>query len=167
VATEPLSTSDPKFLEMLNSWLQAEGELLLLFRFAYAAGNREFEFFTSFASLQEGLKQLPPSTSVVAFRQRQLPLRGLVDDFFIESCLRQIPENTDYALTETVKRVYGKRSWFHNGGGRSHAELRADLEESRGTTVAVGPETPWFNDSENVASAYVPDQNGIVKVGSY
>jgi hypothetical protein len=167
MAANPVSTSDPIFLDTLKAWLQAEGEILLLSRFAYAAGNREFEFFCDFPSLEERLNQLPKSTSVIAFRQRQLPIRGIVDDSFIERCLKEIPESADYALTETVKRVYGKRSWFHHGGGRSHADLREDLEESRGTPVAVGVETPWFNDTENVISAYVPDQNGCVKVGSY
>jgi hypothetical protein len=66
-----------------------------------------------------------------------------------------------------TRRAYGEMSWFHNEAGESHAELREALEESRGTPVAVGPYPSRLEDSDDVASAIVPDENGIVRIGVY
>lgn len=94
-------------------------------------------------------------------------MRGVVNDAFIAECLRSIPDGSEYLVVETVLRTYGRMSWFHHGAGESHSALREDLEESRGAPVAAGLYPPWIVDSENVTSAIVPDENGIVTVGVY
>jgi hypothetical protein len=70
------SAIDPKFVDMLESWLRGLPEIFVLIRYSAAAGNKDFEFFSSFETLSKRLRQLPPSTSIIAFRQPQLPLRG-------------------------------------------------------------------------------------------
>jgi len=161
------STADSKFLETLESWFHVQPEILVLFRYPYAAGTKEFVFFSSFQNLKEGIRPLPTRTSVVAFRKPQLPLRGIVDDQFIARCLSNIPEGSEFLITETVRRVYGKMSWFHNSGGVSHAELQEELADCRGTSVAVGLYPPWLDDSDDVVSAIVPDEDGVVRPGAY
>lgn len=136
-------------------------------RYSHAAGSREFEFFSSISDLSQRLRQLPRLAYVTAFKQQQLPLRGIVDDAFVTKCLENIPEGSEYLVVETVRRVYGRRSWFHDDSGVSHAELRDDLEESRGVPVAVGLYPPWLKDSDDVASAIVPDEQGVVRLGVY
>jgi hypothetical protein len=161
------SATDPKFLGTLEGWLRDRPEILVLIRYSHAAGNRDFEFFSSFGALANRIRQLPPSTSMIAFRQPQLPLRGLVDESFIASCLDRIPDGSEFLVLETARRTYGERSWFHCEAGESHAELREALEESRGTRVAIGPHPPWLEESDDVVSAIVPDENGIVRFGVY
>ena len=161
------SATDPKFLGTLESWLRDLPEILVLIRYSHAAGNKDFEFFSSFGTLSNRIRQLPPRTSVVAFRQPQLPLRGVVDECFIASCLSRIPDGSEFLVLETTRRAYGEMSWLHNEAGESHAELREALEESRGTPVAVGPYPSRLEDSDDVASAIVPDENGIVRIGVY
>src|ERR1700751_3128475 len=51
-ATLP-STTDKKFLNALESWLRDRSEIMILVRYSRAAGNKSFEFFTSFAALRE------------------------------------------------------------------------------------------------------------------
>jgi len=160
-------TTAPEFLGTLESWLSSQHEILVLFRYSHAAGSRDFEFFSSFQSLSDRIRELPPLTSVIAFRQPQLPLRGVVDDAFISLCLSSIPDGSEYLVAETVRRVYGRRSWFHHDAGVSHAELRCDLEESRGTPVAAGLHPAWLEDTEDVISAFVPDEHGVVRSGIY
>jgi hypothetical protein len=162
------STTDPKFLGTLESWLRGLPEILVLIRYSAAAGNKDFEFFSSFGTLSNRIRQLPPSTSIIAFRQPQLPLRGLVDECFIASCLSVIPDGSELLVLEMTRRAYGDKSWVHWEAGESHAELREALEHSRGTPVAVGPYPPfWLEDSDDVVSAIVPDANGIVRIGIY
>jgi hypothetical protein len=161
------STTDPIFLGTLESWLHNQPEVLVLIRYSYAAGSREFRLFTSLGDFSEALRQLPHLASVIVFRQPQLPIRGVVDDAFIAKCLQNISNGTEYLVTETVRRVYGHGSWFHYGSGVSHAELRDDLEECRGAPVAAGLYPAWLEDTKDVISAVVPDEHGIVKSGIY
>jgi len=90
------SAADKAFLNSLESWLNRHGEVLILIRYSHAAGNKDFEFHTSFSSLLERLHQLPPETCVTAFRTPQLQLRGIVDDEFIRKCLSSVPNGSEY-----------------------------------------------------------------------
>lgn len=161
------STTDPKFLGTLESWLQSQPEILVLIRYSHAAGSRDFELFSSFQNLADRIRALPPLTSVIAFRQPQLPLRGVVDDELISRCLSSIPDGSEYLVVETVLRMSGQSSWFHHDAGVSHAELRDDLEECRGAPVAAGLYPAWLEDTEDVISAFVPDEHGVVRSGIY
>jgi hypothetical protein len=162
------SATDSRFLGTLESWLSSLPEMLVLIRYSAAAGNKDFEFLSSFETLSNRIRQLPPSTSVSAFRQPQLPLRGLVDEGFIASCLSVIRDGSEFLVLEMTRRAYGEKSWVHWEAGESHAELREALEHSRGTPVAVGPYPRfWLDDSDDIVSAIVPDANGLVRIGIY
>jgi hypothetical protein len=160
------ATTDRKFLDTLQAWFSGQPEVLLLIRYSHAAGSKDFEFYSSFQDLSER-RLLPPRTCVIAFRQPQLPLRGVVDDKFIASCLSSISDGSEYLMVETVRRVYGRASWFHHLAGVSHTELRDDLEWSRGVLVAAGLYPPWLEDTDDVVSAIVPDEHGVVIPGIY
>jgi len=160
-----MPTTDPKFIGTLESWFQSRPEILVLIRYSHAAGSKSFEFFSLCQRLADRIQELPPRTSVIAFRQRQLPLRGVVDDEFILRCLSSIPDGSEYLVVETVRRV--SRSWFHHDAGISHVELRDDLEECRGALVAVGLYPDWLEDTDDVVSAIVPDEDGVVRPGIY
>lgn len=161
------SSTDKTFLATLTEWFQSHGELLLLIRYSHAAGSKSFEFFSSFETMTERLVHLPPSTCIIAFRQPQLPLRGLVDESFITRCLSSIPEGSEYLVADLTLRTVGRASWFHHGAGESHEELWAELENLHGHTVAAGLYPPWLEDTEDVISAVVPDENGVVTTGVY
>jgi hypothetical protein len=161
------STTDPQFLATLESWFSDQADILVLIRRSHAAGSKDFEFYRSFQELANRIRELPARTCVTCFRQRQLPLRGIVDDQFIETCLASIPDGLEYLLVETVKRTYGRQSWFHDSAGESHAELRGDLDDARGMPVAVGPYPDWLEDTDDVISAVVQNADGIVQAGVY
>jgi len=110
---------------------------------------------------------LPPSTSIIAFGQPQLPLRGIVTESFVASCVSYIPDGLEFLVLETTRREYGEKSWFHWTAGESHAELREALVGSRDVPVAVGLYPPWLMDTDDVISAVVPDEHGIARVGVY
>ena len=162
-----VSSTDKTFITTLELWLRNQREILVLIRYSHAAGTKSFEFFSSFSTLLERLAQLPPHTSIVAFRQPQLPFRGVVDDEFISNCLSNIPDGSEFLLVETVRRNAGQTSWFHEAAGETSLELREALEDSRGSPVAVGVYPPWQEDSADVICGIVPDKHGVVKPGAY
>lgn len=161
------AATDREFLGRLESWFHGQSEVLMMIRFSHSAGAREFEFFSSFLSLSDRIRRLPPLASVIVFRKQQLPLRGIVDDDFISRCLSVIPDGSEYLVVETVRRVYGKASWFHDNSGTTHGQLLDDLKDCIGAPVAVGLYPPWLEDTEDVISAFVPDEQGIVRSGVY
>jgi hypothetical protein len=160
-------TTAPEFLGTLEDWLRAQSEILIEIRYRCGAGSQDFEVFSSFQALSCRIRELPTGACVTAFRTPQLPLRGVVDDDFVTKCLEQIPDGSEYLVAETVRRVYGRHSFFHCGSGESHAELRDDLEECRGAPVAAGLYPPVLEESPNVLRAVVPDADGVVRAGPY
>jgi hypothetical protein len=161
------SSTDNRFLARLDVWLRTQHEILVLIRYSHAAGSMEFVFFSSVDMLSERLRRLPPRTCVIAFRELQLPIRGIVDDSFIANCLSSIPNGSEFLVVETIHRTAGRVSWFHHGAGTSHSVLREELDSLRGHTVAAGLYPPWLEDSDDVVSAVVPDEHGVVTAGVY
>jgi hypothetical protein len=156
-----MSATDSAFLGVLENWLRPRPEILVLIQYSRAAGKKKFEFFFSYESLAGRLNQLPPSTSVTAFRYAQLLLRGVVDADFISTCLNALPENSKFLVLETRGRD------AHWVAGETHAELRNELQQLTGRPVAVGPYPPWLADTTDVISAVVPDEDGVVTRGIY
>jgi len=113
------------------------------------------------------VQTLPPDTCIIAFRQPQLPIRGVVDDGFIARCISSIPDGAEFLVVELIRRAHGQASWFHRGEDTSHTELLDILESSRGVPVAAGLYPTWFEDAEDVISAVVPDEHGVVTTGVY
>ena len=162
-----LPTNDSKFLNTLKSWFQTQPEILVLIRYSHAAGSKDFEFFSSLESFHERIGRLPALTNLIAFKLSQLPIRGTVDAAFIDRCLSEIPDDSEYLMVETVKRIAGRYAWFHYGSGTSHAELREELKGSLGIPVAAGLYPPWLDDNADVISAVVPDEHGNTMSGVY
>jgi len=161
------SVRDKGFLDTVNTWLDSRKELLVLIRFSRAAGQREFEFFSSLEAFLNRLQELPPLACITVFGQPQLPIRGVVDDTFIANCLSNFIDGSEYLIVETERQTAGPVSWFHHGSGLSRGSLREDLEESRGVPIAFGPYPPWLKDGPDVVSAIVPDEHGVVRTGIY
>src|SRR5579863_9857447 len=101
------STTDKEFLRIVHNWLHIQPEVLVFIRYSRAAGDNSFEFFTSFERLRERLGKLRPETSVTVFQERQLPLRGCVNDEFIGKCLNFVQAGSEFLVVETAPRTDG------------------------------------------------------------
>jgi hypothetical protein len=164
-------TTDPQFLRTLESWITEKGEILTLFRYANSAGSKDFEFCYSFEELQTKIASLPSLCCIIAFRERQLPIRGVVDAQFIDACKRAILDGEEFLILDQreTRQQYPHCSYayFSHRAGESHAELQEELEDWIGRLVAVGQYPDWLYDSDIVLSAVVPDANGATSGGVY
>jgi len=161
------SALDPQFAGTLEQWLGEQGELLVMFRYPNAGGSRDFEIHSSLSTIMKRLSEVPPQTSVIAFRKPQLPIRGVSTPALVEAALARIPDGTEFLIVETVLTTHGRHSWYRNASGESHAELREELESSAGRPVMAGVYPPWLEDGPDVVSGYVPDKSGRIKPGAY
>ena len=82
-------------------------------------------------------------------------------------CVNFVQAGSEFLVVETASRTAGNQSWFHHESGESHEELREVLEGLRGEPVAVGEYPLWLEDSFNVISAYVQEQDGSVRAAIY
>jgi hypothetical protein len=160
-------TTAASFTNVVRDWITRQGELLTMIRFHAAAGNKEFRLFTSVAAFESVVHALPPRTCVIVFAGKRVPIRGRVDEAFIDAATRVVPEGTEWLAVALAQTTLGKASWFHFADGSTHSELISELREELGQEFAVGPYPAWLNDSETVVSAVVPERDGSVVVGIY
>lgn len=160
------------FLTGVKDMIDARGEILALFRYAAAAGNKDFTLYNDFALFQNEINRLPANTNVIVWGHEQLPLRGRVDRAFIDQAIETIPEGAEYLVLCVERTVHDYRphhywEWCDYSAGVTHAELIADLEEYTGRRVAVGLWPPWPEQDARVIEAFVPDNFGRVTPGPY
>jgi hypothetical protein len=162
-------TSDQAFGSTVQRWIDSNGEVLAMIRFHAAAGAKSFEFFSSNDDFNKRLRSLSPRTCIIVFRDRQLPLRGTVDEEFIQRALAFVPDGVEFLVVALERATVGKGSWFHDAAGETHDELLEELRASAcyGKQVACGLYPPWLEDNQAVISAIVPNEDGSVTVGAY
>lgn len=167
------STTELSFEHDVAAVLSEIGEIFCVILFSYAAGLRSFEFFRDLESFRHRLRELPSRTSVVVFRDPQLPLRGIVDDEFVVEAKRWFMENhwirKKHWMVACMSMVtMGRASWFHHTDGSSLDELEEELRDGFcwGQPVAVGEEPNWF-DLKRTFDAIVPEPDGRVIIGAY
>ena len=161
------STTDPSFEREAEIVLRELREIGCVIRFSHSAGDRSYEFFRDVDSFRSRLRDLPPSASVIVFRDRQLPLRGVVDDQFVAQAKRSV-QGKHWTVARTSLITKGAASWYHNTDGVTLVELEEELRDAFcwGQPVAVGEEPDWHN-SERTIHATVPAPDGTVKRGIY
>ena len=161
------STTDLSFERDAGELLTDVGEIGCVFRFSHSAGERSYEFFRDIESFRHRLRDLPPSTSVILFRDRQLALRGVVDDAFVAKA-KQSVAGRHWTIARTSPITMGSQSWFHNTDGDALEELEEELRDTYcwGQPVAVGEEPSW-HDPRRTIEALVPGPDGTVKRGVY
>jgi hypothetical protein len=128
------------FFRRVCQWIDEAGEVLAASR--YGAGDRDYLLCHSpsdFATFCRETASYVPTASIAVFRSPNVPLRGVVDDRFIEQALALIPENTE-AL---VLRLTTPGPLLHGNACDTHVELRAELQDLARERVAVGLFPEW------------------------
>ena len=166
------SVKDPLFLANAEELINSDGEVLVLFQYRAAAGSRDFMFINDMKLLETKLKEVSAHTHVVLYGGAPLPIRGQVDDAFIQRVLGAVPDGSEYLVLCLERTIYDYRPhyyWesFPESAGESHAELIESLDQFRGRLVAVGLWPPWPNEGGVGFEAYVPDEAGIIMPGPY
>ena len=157
------ASTDPAFLATVERWIADQSEVLVAFRYSRAAGSKDFAIYETFAAFHRGVARLPAETSVIVFRGRHLPLRGIIDADLREAACRLIPEGTEYLI---VRLPLLERGPSHRASD-TRTDLAEDLAFWDGERVALGPFPPWDREPEEAVEAIVPDADGVARRGIY
>jgi hypothetical protein len=132
---EPFIYTDHIVTDTLNDWFRASGELFVELYKPHSGGSGFFYVLNTYAQYEHLMVNAKPGSISFILRDKQLPIRGIVDDGLIENALKQIPDGEYYAVIEPC--VY-PNSFVYLGDGNTHSELKNDLEKLRGVEVWAG-----------------------------
>jgi hypothetical protein len=127
----------PQFVARVTEWIAATGEVLVILRYLYGAGSRDYLFCRSSEDLHTLIDSLPEGADTIVFQHPQLPIRGISSDSFIDHCLTQIPAGSEYMIARLDSPLPPDRS-VSGFDDDSHGDLRGHLEVFHGQAVAVG-----------------------------
>jgi hypothetical protein len=146
----PFTCNAPVVATVLNEWLRRSPELFVELHVPRSAGEGFFYILNSYAHYDDLMTKAKPGSVFLILRDRQLPVRGVVDDNLISQALEGIADGEYYTITEPC--AYPD-SLSHLDVGNTHAELQTALEAFRGTEVWVGhePEMPNAYWEKNVS----------------
>lgn len=161
------SSGSKEFQTRVKQWIEVSGEILSMFQLANAGGVKWFEFFWDFESFSNRVIEQKPMTLVTVFSCHSLPMRGTVDEQFISTAVATIPDGVEWLVVKLAKTNYGCASWFDHQTGSTSAELESELRDCFSDSVAVGFCPNWFEETESVTTAVVPDSDGMIRLGAY
>lgn len=157
------SIHDPHFIYAGEIILQASGKLLVLVRYPYQAGNRDFFLFETTAQFFAFLEARKPKEAVSLIKSVQLILAGMVDRDFIEKRVMDLPKPKSGSWLVLGNSIKGNCDWRFVEDGK---ELEKELSDKIGEEVSIFEEPDWISE-ENSMTAYAPDPDNIVRPGAY
>lgn len=146
---DPERDITPRFVETISGWLATSLELFVVLRYLRAAGAKDYAFIHNQDEFRQLIDACPTGTDIIVFRDRQLPIRGIVTEQLIAETKELIPDGTEYLVVCTSP---DRQDDLRLSGdmGDTHATLIEDLNEINGKPTAVGP-CPRFIDADNDA----------------
>jgi hypothetical protein len=91
-------------IALLSDWLAETHELLVIIYFPHSAGLQDIYFVESLPELRKVLsEQTFPEIRISIFREKQFPLRGQVNNSFIEQALKSMADGKRYTIIKFRK----------------------------------------------------------------
>lgn len=132
-----LEIRDPGIRATALSWLNETRELFVELYYPHSGGSGWFYLLTSPGDLTQLIQQARDGALFFLLKHKQFPLRGIVDDAFVNQARAIIADGEQYLITDLA--TYPKHLSFF-GDGQTHKQLLADLHDLRGVRVGVGHE---------------------------
>jgi len=131
----PARDITPAFVDRVADWISTHSEVFVVVR--WVGGFRDFALCRSRADFERIVEIVHNGTELVVFRDRQLPIRGRVNEEFIARALGVIPDGVEYlVITSGTKPdccLSAGANW-----GESHTDLQETLRDWLGVEVAAG-----------------------------
>jgi hypothetical protein len=135
--------------QTLKEWFTSSQELFAELYIPHNGGSGNYYILKDFSQYLKLILSARPGSICFIFRDKQVPLRGKVDDAFIQKALDGLIDGDYYIITDSS---HYPQCISYYGDGNTHQELKQDLLELRGVEVCVGqdfnpPVEYWKTDS--------------------
>lgn len=159
------SVFDSNFLNQVKDWFKKTQDIFVFVRYSATAGNKDCFWFSDYDSFYHTIEKFPANADVIVFEDNQFPLRGIVDEAFIQNILSTFPDNTELSFVDKITPSNGLIDLYYCD---SHRDIKESLAEFYGEPIAIGLKSQWWrNDSDIMISALVPLADGTLKRGVY
>lgn len=144
--------------------LKKQGKILILVKYSYQAGNKDFFIINSKQGLKSFFDQRTALDSITVFKKRVEVITGVLSSGFNSDILRTLdrPKYTDWLIV-TSDMKNGSSTW-------DYAEDKLALQEVLASQIGHDVhimEDPAYLDQTLTLHYYRPDDDGHVKVGVY
>ena len=156
-----LSALDKKFINEVKKVFEVP-EVLIVSRYVYGDGNRDFIILDDMAEFDKLIKKLRNKDSVIEMKSFDKIREGTIDQRFIDRILPIYSEGATWI-------ILGPDNFEHTSNwayAESKDELNEELKNRLGNHVCIVREPEYISDSSSI-EAYVPDEDGIVRPGAY
>ena len=164
---DPITTTAPEFLNALWDELSHERELLVLCRYANRGGaDRDWWLIHTKDEMLTILANAPFQASISVFLGAELPLRGIANTTLLQDAQALLVEEGEILMVQ----LPAHSNFLENTINTDDAsDIVTWFEENVGTQVAIGhfPDFGLRNGSGVVLTGYVPDSNGILRIGAF
>lgn len=157
----PLSAFDPAFLRDVEHLLGA-GQILVVVKYAYGAGSRDFLFLNDMSEFRGLLSRLRRRDSVVVMKSFRKVIEGRVDAALIDAAQAAYPEGACWIVLDRNPPKYATS----NFPAECRGDLIAELSDLMGGDVCI-LEEPHYTSAEESIRAYIPDEDGSVRPAAY
>ena len=144
----PFLFPDPIAVNIMKDWLLESREIFVEVYRPHSGSGGTVYVLNNFSQFDDLVTKCNPGSLCFVLRDKQLQIRGRVDDAFIDQALEEIADGQKYRIIEPNRYPQAISSF---GQGNSHSELEHDLRELQGLNVWTGfdfcfPENYWIED---------------------
>jgi hypothetical protein len=169
---EPISTKATVFLETVLESIDCGQLLIVLNRYAYRGGYRDFFLVKNRDDFDKILNAARSRDSISVFFEGAVQIKGVVGESLTSEILKVVkPEfdkSDEYAIF--IVRSDSPKSNLEGDYIRyfTSIEKMSDwLDTHKGVPIIVSDLPYWEKNSNKVVTAYIPDADGVVRTGAY
>jgi hypothetical protein len=145
----PYTFTEPIVAQILKDWFRRSGELFIELHRPHSGASGNFYILNNYSQYEDLMMKASPGSICSVLRDKQLPIRGFIDDDLIQRAFNLLADGDYYLIVEPC--TYPQMICFL-GDGKTHVELEQDLRELQGTDVWVGhdfaiPNEYWKDNS--------------------
>jgi hypothetical protein len=167
---EPVSTNNPKFSALVDDHFENNELIIVLIRYANSAGAKDYLLVRTKDEFDKLLQQLRSKTSITVFFESAFALKGISNAELRNKTKKLFCEEheeyegldiicTDPKLGEKIERDIMFMQKLE--------VIDEWLERHHGYQVFIGTMKFWCDNNKDFLTAYVPDDDGVVRPGAY
>jgi hypothetical protein len=147
----PYPFSESIVTQILQDWFSASAELFVALDRPHSGASGDFYILNTYPQYEDLIMKASPGSICYILRDKQLPIRGLVDAALIQQALDWFKDGDYYIIIEPSFTY--PQTLCLVGDGNTLQELERELRELLGTEVWLGNELGFPNEywKENTA----------------